>query len=77
MLKDIAPRTRTVAVVFNPDNPDASQNLHGLAQGLEPLGLTLVRVDARGAGDVPQAFAAAAAAGADAMFLTNEPRALA
>jgi len=72
LLKDIAPRTRKVAVVFNPDNPDAGQNLRGLALGLGPLGLALVRVDARGAGDVPQAFAAAAAAGADAMFLTND-----
>ncbi len=43
-----------------------------LAQGLEPVGLVLVRVDERGVGDVPQAFAAAAAAGADAMFLTND-----
>ena len=72
MLKDIAPRTRKVAVVFNPDDPDARQNLVRLSQGLGPLGLTLVRVDARGAGDVPQAFAAAAAAGAEAMFLSND-----
>ena len=71
-LKDIAPRTRKVAVVFNPDNPDAAQNLRALSQGLGPLGLALVRVDARGAGDVAQAFSAAAAAGADAMFLTND-----
>lgn len=67
-----APRTRKVAVVFNPDNPDAHQSLRGMSHGLGPLGLTLVRVDARGAGDVPQAFAAAAAAGAEAMFLSND-----
>ncbi|MGL6110100.1 MAG: ABC transporter substrate-binding protein [Rubrivivax sp.] len=73
LLKDIAPRTRKVTVVMNPsDSRHRREDLSSLAQGLGPLGLALVRVDARGAADVPQAFAAAAAAGADAMFLRDD-----
>jgi len=72
LLKDIAPRTRKVAVIINPDRPDAREYLRGLAEGLGPLGLALVRVEARGAADVPQAFATLAAAGADAAFLLDD-----
>ncbi len=73
LLKVIAPRTRKVAVILNPgDGRHPRDDLGSLAQGLGPLGLVLVRVDARGASDVPQALAAAVAAGADALFLRDD-----
>ena len=72
LLKEIAPRTRKVAVVVNPANLGYLEYLGRLAEGLEPLGMTLVRIEARRAADVPGAFAAMAASGADAIFMPDD-----
>ena len=72
MLKEIAPRTRKVAIVVNPDEPAFSGYEQRLAQGLGGLSLELVRIEARRAADVPAAFKAIAASGAGAGFLSND-----
>jgi putative ABC transport system substrate-binding protein len=72
MLKEIAPRTRRVAVIFNAGNPRRAEYLREMDAGFAPLRLTMIPVPARGAADVPAAFAAIAAGRADAIFLTDD-----
>ncbi|MEO6408745.1 MAG: ABC transporter substrate-binding protein [Burkholderiaceae bacterium] len=71
LLKDIAPRSRRVAVVVNPGTSYAHQ-LPDLVAGALLLGLELLAVEARQASDVPRAFRAIAAGGADAVFLPDD-----
>ena len=72
LLKKLAPRTARVAVIHNPDNPLSVPNLGVLGQAAAQLGVTLVRVEALNVSDLPQAFAAVAASGADAIFMFDE-----
>ncbi|MEO7152219.1 MAG: ABC transporter substrate-binding protein [Burkholderiaceae bacterium] len=71
LLKEIAPGTRRVAVVVNPGTTYARQ-LPEFVEGAAPLGVAVLPVEARCAGDVPRAFAAMAAGGADAVFLPDD-----
>jgi len=72
LLKEIAPRTSRVAVLLDPDNP----SWRGYPGILEPmatqLGVTLIRIDARGVADLPQALVAITASRADAIFMAND-----
>ena len=71
-LKELAPRTARVAVLLNPDNP-SYRNFPGiLAPTVAQLGVTLVRIEARNASELPQAFAAIAASGANAIYLIDD-----
>ena len=73
LLKQLAPRTTRVAVIYHPDNPAFSAGLQGhLRQASAQLGLTLVSVEARGAAELPQAFTAVANSGADAILMLDE-----
>jgi len=72
-LKELAPRTSRVAVLLNPDSPSSRDYPGILAPGAAQLGLTLIRIEARHASDLPQAFAAIAASGANAIFLVDDP----
>ncbi|MBK7471124.1 MAG: ABC transporter substrate-binding protein [Betaproteobacteria bacterium] len=71
-LKELAPRTARVVVLLNPDNP-SHRNYPGiLAPAAAQLGVTLTKVVARNAADLPQAFAAIMASGADAIYLVDD-----
>jgi putative tryptophan/tyrosine transport system substrate-binding protein len=73
LLKELAPRTSRVALLLNPDNP-GYRDYPGI---LEPmavqLGVTLISIEARNVSDLPRAFAAIAASGADAIYLVDDP----
>lgn len=75
LLKELAPRASRVVWIGNPDNPGFIRGRTEMDAAATQLGLTLVRVEARGAADLPQVFAAtsAMAAGrADAIFMGDD-----
>jgi putative tryptophan/tyrosine transport system substrate-binding protein len=71
-LKDLAPRTSRVAMLLNPDNPGYRDNPGILAPAAAQLGMTLIKIEARNVSDLPQAFAAIAASGANAIYLLDD-----
>ena len=72
LLKELAPRFVRVAVLANPDNPGYSNYLEQLLPAAKQLGLTLTRIDARNAAELPQAFAAIRAGRADALLIADD-----
>jgi putative ABC transport system substrate-binding protein len=72
LLKELAPRTSRVAVLLNPDNPNYRSYPGVLLPAANQLGITLTKIDARSASDLPQAFAMIRASGADAIFLLDD-----
>src|SRR6185295_9424523 len=73
LLKELTPRTSGVAFLLNPDAPSARGYPGVLASAAGQLGVTLIRIEARNVSDLPQAFAAIAASGANAIFLPDQP----
>ena len=72
LMKELAPRTSRVALLLNPDNP-GQRNFPGILLPVAAqLGVTLVRVEARNVSELPQAFAAIAASGANAIYLADD-----
>ena len=61
LLKEAAPGITRVGVLLNPLNPVWQTYPDELAQAAQALGVTLVRVEARGEAELDQAFAAMAA----------------
>jgi putative ABC transport system substrate-binding protein len=72
LLKEIAPRISRVAVLLDPDNPAWLGYPDVLGQAAAKLAVTLIRIDARGVADLPQAFAAITASKADSIFMVDD-----
>jgi putative ABC transport system substrate-binding protein len=72
-LRDLAPRASRVAVLFNPDNPHYRDYPGILAPATTRMGLTLLRIEARNLSDLPLAFTAIAASGANAIYFPGDP----
>ena len=68
LLKEAAPSTTRVGVLLNSLNPVWQTYPDVLAQAARALGVTLVRVEARGEAELDQAFAAMAAQRVDGLF---------
>ena len=68
LLKEAAPGITRVGVLLNPLNPVWQTYPDVLAQAAQALGVTLVRVEARGEAELDQAFAAMAAERVDGLF---------
>ena len=72
LLKEAVPRVKRVAFLVNPLNP-AWRNYPGvLLEAAQRLGLELIRVEARSALDLDQAFASMNALGTDSLFVVND-----
>ena len=71
LLKELAPRAVRVAFLTNPNNLNVGNYLDLLQPAAKQLGIALIRADARNAADLPQAFAAIRAGGADAILLAD------
>ena len=74
-LKELVPHISRVAVLLNPDSPSNRDYPGILAPGAAQLGLTLIRIEARHVSDLPRAFAAIVASGANAIFMVDDPAA--
>lgn len=72
LLKELAPRTSRVVVIVNPDNPNFPGYLDLLRPAATRLGVSLIRVDARNATDLPQAFAMIQSSAADAILIADD-----
>jgi putative ABC transport system substrate-binding protein len=72
LLKELAPRTTKVALLVNPDNVAWRRYPEALEPAAARLGVTLIRIEVKHASDLPQAFAAIAASGANAIFLVDD-----
>ncbi len=72
LLKELAPRTSRVAVLLNPDNPNSRSYPGVLLPAANQLGITLTKIEARNASELPQAFAMIRASGADAILLLDD-----
>ena len=72
LLKELAPRVVRVALLANPDNPGYGSYLEQLRPAAKQLGITLNRVDARNAAELPQAFTAIRASRADAILIADD-----
>jgi putative ABC transport system substrate-binding protein len=68
LLKEAAPGITRVGVLLNPLNPVWQTYPDVLAQAAQALGVTLVRVEARGEAELDQAFAAMAAQRVEGLF---------
>jgi putative ABC transport system substrate-binding protein len=73
LLKEAAPGVTRVGLLLNPLNPAWQNYPEGLAVAGKTLGLTLVRMEARGLEDVEQAFDAATAEDIDGVFGFGDP----
>lgn len=71
LLNEVKPRLRRVAVLWDPVTHERQQKV--VEAAASRLGLQLVVVKAKHAGDLEAAFAAAAAAGAEAMLVQISP----
>lgn len=81
VLKQVIPRLRRVAMLFNPDNPGAEPARAALEHTARSAGVVLQFVDARAPADFDGAIAAATRARAEALavyasplFFNNQPR---
>ena len=72
LLKEMAPRTVRVAVLGNPDNPNYGSGQVLLRPAATQLGITLNRIGARNAAELPQAFSAIRASRADAILILDD-----
>jgi putative ABC transport system substrate-binding protein len=73
LLKEAAPGVTRVGMLLNPLNPAWQNYPDGLADAGKTLGLTLVRIEARGLGEVEKAFDAAIAEGVNGLFGLGDP----
>jgi putative ABC transport system substrate-binding protein len=71
LLKERSSRIVPVEVLANPDNQDYGSHLQLLRPAASQLGITLNRVDARSAAELPQALTEIRASLADAIFLAD------
>lgn len=72
LLKELAPGTSRVAMMANPENPNYGSYVDLFRLAADRLKITLIRIDARNASDLPQAFAAIQASGADAVMIGDD-----
>lgn len=72
LLKELVPTTTRVAVIHIPDSFSVL-SLGALSSAATQLRVTLVRIEVSNLADLPQAFTAVAASGADAIFMFDEP----
>ena len=73
LLQALAPNITRVALLMNPDNPNAAAELADAQAGAATLGLQTVTVRARNGGEIVTAFAEIVRSKADALFSGTDP----
>jgi putative tryptophan/tyrosine transport system substrate-binding protein len=73
ILKEVLPGVSRVAVFIYPDNPGTKSTLKELEAATKALRLNMQRFEIRGARDFEAAFGSAAAGGAGAVVLQDDP----
>jgi putative ABC transport system substrate-binding protein len=75
--RELAPGTKHVAVLINPDNPGTRANLDALNEAARALSLELSYAEFRSAADLPRALDEAAAVRPGAVLVQDDPYAVA
>ena len=73
LLKLAIPGATRLAAFINPDNPGTQANLRALERSAPGLGFAVQRIDFRSTADFEAAFRAAAATGAHAALIQDDP----
>jgi putative ABC transport system substrate-binding protein len=73
LLKQVTPQATRLAALINPDNPGTQANVRALEHAAPALGFAVQRIDFRNAADFDPAFRAAAATGAHAVLIQDDP----
>jgi putative ABC transport system substrate-binding protein len=73
LLKELVPQLSRVAVLVNPGFSPALEALKAMEAPARTLGMTVVRFDARGPGDLEGVFAAVTRARSDALYVIGGP----
>ena len=73
LLKEFVPKLSRVAVLTDPGFPPAAAIFKAMEAPARTLGMTVVRFDARGPGDLEGVFAALTRARSGALFTTSSP----
>lgn len=73
LLHGLVPSIKRVALLMNPDNPNAAAELADTQAGAATLGLQTVTVRARNAAEIDTAFAEIVRTKADALFSGTDP----
>ncbi|HET9749390.1 MAG TPA: ABC transporter substrate-binding protein [Casimicrobiaceae bacterium] len=73
LLHDLAPKTKRIALLMNPDNANAAAEQTDAQAGATKLGHETLVVDARSAAEIDTAFARLVDAKADAVIAATDP----
>jgi putative tryptophan/tyrosine transport system substrate-binding protein len=73
LLKEAFPRIRTIAVLFNPNNPITNANLEATDLAAKALNIELRQFEAGNPSDLESAFIAMASSGVDAVAVLEDP----
>jgi putative ABC transport system substrate-binding protein len=72
MLHELAPKAATIALMLNPENPNAEHDASDIRRAAETVGQTLIVVSARSDTEVNAAFTSATAQHAEAMLVASD-----
>jgi ABC-type uncharacterized transport system substrate-binding protein len=73
LLRELAPKATTIAVLFNPASPDAAAQVSQIQEAARSIGKRIQVVTASNERDFDAAFAAVAQERAGALFVTGDP----
>ena len=73
LLVQAVPRTRRIALLVNPKNPNSERGARDAQEAAKPLGVELLVVKAASEGEIDQAFAAMVNEGAGAVVIQADP----
>jgi putative ABC transport system substrate-binding protein len=73
VLHEIVPKAMTVAMLVNPDNPNAEVDTKAVREAAQALGLQLIVLEARAESDIDTAFATLVQRGGGGLVLISDP----
>jgi putative ABC transport system substrate-binding protein len=73
LLRDVVPNASVIAILVNPNNPNAEQNLGSAQEAARVIGRTIVTVKAGAASDFDAAFATIVQQRAGALVIAGDP----
>ena len=73
LLREVVPALRSLAILFNINNPNAALEIDIVRKASGPLGLEVLTSEIRPAEDIAAVFAAIKAAQVDALFVVGDP----
>jgi putative ABC transport system substrate-binding protein len=73
LLRELVPSVKTVAVLVNPNRPDAQSQAADLQKAAQSVGMQVALVKASAVPEIEGAFLSAVQQGAGALFISNDP----